>query len=268
VNSRRFTSLSLAAFLVFAPFAAGVQPANALDGIPAGCVPKTDDYKFAHCQIDKSGKFSMAVIGDSHARSWIGPMRKLARKYSWKLTVVSKSACPILDPDSIPKHIPSPSCAQWNRKLLDFLSGSGKFDLIVTASSSLVTHGYKSYSDSFASVAPKITATGATLLVIRDNPKPKSGFQNCLRLHGSTAALDCAQIRWKALNPRDKMPQAVSGSAGVKVADFTDAYCGPQVCSPIIDGILVYRDHSHITGAFANHLTPKLDSVIPGRFKN
>ena len=243
-------------------------PASAKIYLPEKCVVSTTVATFAHCQTDAKGKYSVAVIGDSHARSWFEPMRLLATRYSWKLTVISKSACPILDPANMPRHIPSPSCKSWNRSLQHYLATQPKFDLVINSSSSLVTHGYQSYAQSFRAAVPAITRTGAQLLVIRDNPKPASDFQACIRQNPTTAATQCSRPRADALKPNDPMPAAVASLPGVKVVDFTDSFCGKSSCPPMLAGISVYKDHSHMSKAFARHLTPVLEAAIPAKFKH
>ena len=188
---RALAATAVVSAMVFFPTA----PSQAVIHLPEKCVVSTKVDNFAHCQTDSSGRFSVAIIGDSHARSWFEPMRLLAQKYSWKLTVISKSACPILDPKKFPKHLPSETCKSWNQHLQSYLANNPKFDLVVTASSSLVTHGYQSFATSFRAAVPAITKTGARLLVIRDNPKPASGFQRCIRENPRTAGAACARPR-------------------------------------------------------------------------
>jgi hypothetical protein len=235
--------------------------------VPARCVVETKASGFAHCELRRHGKYSVAIIGDSHARSWLQPMLRLSEKHNWTLTLISKSACPVLDTANPPSSLPSDTCLQWNNSLAKYLATRPHFDLVVNSTSSLVNHGYRSFSKSFAIAAKRIVATGAQLLVIRDNPKPASGFRACIREHLKTAATDCARLRTDALTPNDPMPAAVSGLHGVKVVDFTDAFCGPKLCSPLIDGIVVYKDFSHMSTDWALHLTPKLEAVIPAKFK-
>ena len=52
----------------------------------------------------------------------------------------------------------------------------------------------------------------------------------------------------------------------MKVADLTDRYCDTK-CRPIIDGINVYRDSSHITPAMASKLTAPINKLVPREFK-
>jgi hypothetical protein len=266
----RVIARGLSSLLLLAATSALVQPASAASAavvLPEKCVVATQQDAFVHCEIDKVGRYSVAVIGDSHARSWFAPMLKLASKYSWKLTIISKSACPVLNPASMPQHIPSPTCKHWNENLQSYLKANHKYDLVLSAASSLVTHGYDSYAQSFKSVVPSLTKSGAQLLLVHDNPKPASGFLDCIKNNPNSASTACARDRAAALTPNDPMPDAARGMAGVKVVDFTNSFCGPKTCSPVIDGIVVYKDHSHMSPEWAMHMLPVLDAAIPKKFK-
>ena len=43
---------------------------------------------------------------------------------------------------------------------------------------------------------------------------------------------------------------------GVTLLDFTDVFCGAEVCSPVVGGANVYRDQDHLTVTFADTLAP------------
>jgi SGNH domain (fused to AT3 domains) len=255
-----------AAVLAFALAPITAAPANAYQKGLCAVAVQTDDFFDCHSGNPDS-KLRVALIGDSHTRSWFGPVSEMAAKYDWSLTVVSKSACPPLDPTIMPGHLPSQTCVHWNQQLVKYLKTTPAFGLVINASSSFVTQGQQSYGAAFASMAKKITATGAKLLVIRDNPKPLSNFQDCLKAHPKDGATACARLRSAALTPADPMPGAVAKLPGVQVLDLTNFYCGAKKCAPIIDGIVVYRDHSHISQDWAMHLMPQLEAAIPRQFK-
>lgn len=50
--------------------------------------------------------------------------------------------------------------------------------------------------------------------------------------------------------------------AGVTFADFTDLFCDETRCWAVRDGILVYRDRSHITNSFARVHAGRLSAAI------
>jgi len=58
--------------------------------------------------------------------------------------------------------------------------------------------------------------------------------------------------------------EAAAGLRHVHVLDLTDLFCDGGVCPPVKNGIIVYRDNSHISEPFARSLAPVLgDRLAP-----
>jgi hypothetical protein len=113
----------------------------------------------------------------------------------------------------------------------------------------------------------KITARGTTFLLIHDTPKPKDNFIPCIEMYGAKSSLRCGLPLKGGLTPSDPMPAAVKGMKNVVVADFTSLFCSATYCPPVIGNIIVYRDNSHITSNWAEHLQSALEAKIPAEFK-
>ncbi|MFM5904915.1 MAG: acyltransferase family protein [Micrococcales bacterium] len=232
------------------------------------CKTDRDKTEFITCvQANPHGKVNVALIGDSHTRQYYPPVLDLANKYGWKLTLISKSACPIIDPAKYPTPLSHPSCKIWNGKLDKYLADNPPFDLIINSSSSLVTYGRAEVAAAYASEIAKIAARGTKIVVIHDNPKPGPEFLTCIERNGLASNELCKIPFAKAMRPADPMPEAVRNIAGVTIADFTNLFCEADTCAPVIGNIIVYRDNSHITTPWAKHLEPALESAIPEEFK-
>ena len=54
------------------------------------------------------------------------------------------------------------------------------------------------------------------------------------------------------------MEKAVAAWPSAHLLDFSDLYCEPEVCRPVIGNVVVYRDTGHLTAAFAKTLAPFL----------
>lgn len=233
------------------------------------CKISREGTGFKVCQKgDPHGKIRVALIGDSHTREWFVPVDNLAFKHHWNLTMISKSACSLVDPDVYPANLTHPSCKGWNQQLLAYLGGVKPFDLIINSNSSLVTQGRSDVGASFASMVKKLTANEKTqFFLIHDTPKPNPNFVPCIELWMDKSADKCSVTREQGLTPADPMPGAVSGMANVTVADFTDSFCSLKSCPPVMGNIVVYKDNSHITTTWAAHLQPVLEAAIPAEFK-
>ena len=231
------------------------------------CKVSREEAKFFTCQKgDPKGTIRVALIGDSHTREWFVPVDNLAFKYHWNLTMISKSACTLVDPSMYPPNLTHYTCKGWNQDLESYLASQPPFDLIINSNSSLVTQGRADVGAAFASEVKKITARGTKFFLIHDTPKPKENFIPCIEMYGAQAAFRCSLPVSGGLTPHDPMPAAVKGMKNVIVADFTKLFCG-ATCSPVIDKIIVYRDNSHITSTWAKHLQPQLEAKIPAEFK-
>ncbi len=125
------------------------------------------------------------------------------------------------------------------------------------------------YQDAWAALPPSVRR----IVVIRDTPKGTSDTNACVAR--AVAAREapgptCAVTRSRALD-RDPAIAAARRlhSPRIQTVDLTRYFCGPRVCPPVIGGILVRRDNTHVTGAFSSTLAPYLlravDGLIPSR---
>ncbi|MEY2915617.1 MAG: hypothetical protein RL454_546 [Actinomycetota bacterium] len=233
------------------------------------CKISREGTGFKTCQKgDPNGSIRVALIGDSHTRQWFVPIDDLAFKHHWNVTMISKSACTLVDPAVYPVNLTHRSCKGWNQQLEDYLAGQPAFDLIINSNSTLVTQGRADVGAAFASMVKKLTDNGHTkFFLIHDTPKPDPNFVPCIEMWMKQAGVKCAVSREQGLTPSDPMPGAVAAFPNVVVADLTDSFCDSKTCPPVVGNIVVYRDNSHITSTWAKHLEPVLEASIPAEFK-
>jgi hypothetical protein len=100
------------------------------------------------------------------------------------------------------------------------------------------------------------------IVVIRDTPRMITGTMRCV-MHAHRARIPpgvaCARSRAAALTPD---PLAVAAnrthSRRIRVIDLTHYFCDPRACFPVIGGVLVYKDNTHVTRAYGRTLGPFL----------
>ncbi len=75
----------------------------------------------------------------------------------------------------------------------------------------------------------------------------------------------------RCASPRDKVLAGGGGPAHeaaarsndkVHLVDLNSAICPRERCSPVIGGVLVYRDNNHITATYAATLAPRLGAAL------
>ena len=232
-----------------------------------GCFTDKDAGSFKVCERgDLHGKWRVGLIGDSHTRQYAEPVFALAAKYHWHLFLLSKSACPIQDANDFVSAVANAECQSWNKRLSVWLA-SNPLDLVINSNSTWITLNRADTARSYVKVVSAEISRGTHWLIIRDNPKPKTDFAGRIEKFGATAFADCAVTRDQGLTPRDSLADALQSLPGATVADLTDQYCSPTMCSPIDRGMIVYHDYSHISMTFAKTLAAPLEAFVPAKFK-
>ena len=96
------------------------------------------------------------------------------------------------------------------------------------------------------------------MLVTGDIPRADKDYQACL-LTGKI----CATPRSRALAfpPADAEVAREFGDQ-VTFADFNDRICDRTSCPAMRDGVVVYRDSSHLTATYAASFAPQLTELL------
>lgn len=209
----------------------------------------------------------IALVGDSHARQYFDPLFELVEEYDLALDVVSKTACNIQHPDDYRQWGGGLYCEKWNGLFQQHMTASS-YDLIITSNSTLLHDGNEAPARSFAAAVTEWLETSDQVLVIRDNPKPVTSdtitdFKYCIERYGLDAERECLNTVEKALTPPDGFYDIVADIPGVARVDLTLAYCPDGIsCPAVMDGMIVYRDASHISATFARTLTDELEAEL------
>lgn len=100
-----------------------------------------------------------------------------------------------------------------------------------------------------------LDAAGLRTVVLRDTPGPGLDVPTCLARAQARHAPDetCDAPRGSAIR-EDVFAatlQAASRLRGVSAIDFTDYFCTPTVCPPVLGGTIVYGQPGHISDVFA-----------------
>ncbi|WES65281.1 acyltransferase family protein [Microbacter sp. GSS18] len=225
------------------------------------CFVQLNDARPVTCAfgVDDPDAPTVALIGDSHAYQLLSTFDRLAQKEGWRLVTWFKGACPW---NTTPLSTPGAfgqACAQWRDSVREALAES---DVDVVFTSALATTPYS--ADGFdsahdAAVAGYRQAWGEVLdrgipvVTVVDNPVWATDPNKCLRTRD---AAECDGARGDVLVADDPLRDAAAGVEGVTLLDFTDVFCGAEVCSPVVGGANVYRDQDHITVTFADSLGP------------
>ena len=244
-----------------------------------GCHVAHDVTTPTHCTYgDRGGTIRVIVIGDSIAAQWWAAIDGAARRAGWRITWMSKTACPAADVTVQSQGVRYTACDTWRRNVLTKIRGFARADLVVMAGSSRSTLIRRSdgaiitdpaaasseWAAGYARTIDRLTPLARRLVILRDTPTFASSVPSCVAAHsGWTSA--CSRARSAAYSTaRWTAEMTVDGAYdSVRATDMGDWLCQPSRCWPVTSShVLRYRDAHHLTNTFATALAPAVYSRL------
>ncbi|MCV7175842.1 acyltransferase [Mycolicibacterium sphagni] len=234
-----------------------------------GCLREPFERGQPECAMgDVSSPTRIALVGDSHAAMWAPAFQQVATKRQWRLELLAKGACPLLD---IPIANPLSRmaelfahCAEWRDQIVSRLEAE-RPQLIVLS----LWHGYgtteslsgfqaydTAWIDSLARLVQRLHSTGLKVLVLGPIPGPHFHVPACLSGYLDDVQA-CTPTRSAAVNePGIAAETAAVTANGGQYVDTTGLFCSADRCPVIVGNTLVYLDDNHMSQTYARALTP------------
>jgi hypothetical protein len=211
---------------------------------------------------DPAGDTTVALVGDSHAAQWVPPLIEVAKERGWKLVTNTKSSCPYLDVTLTHTGREYTACRDWNNEITSYLTGPDRPAAVFVSYSRYKPVSGDVVDGAIARLRPLADA-GMPVFLLRDTPWFPVNVPDCASAH-TDQLTRCAASRDAALARRDDtQPTVVEAVPGVELVDLTDFICPADPCSPVIGGVLVYRDNNHMSATYARTLSPRLSAALP-----
>lgn len=214
-------------------------------------------------------KRTVALVGDSHAAHWRGALEVVAQARRWRGFSLTRSGCPL---STAPPDLPRArreSCARWRRAVRRWFTRHPQVKTVIVShlagAGVRVPKGHRrerytisSYLRAWASLPKSVRQ----IIVLRDTPVASVNATICVDealRRRRQPGFACAISRRRAVR-RDLAVVAARrpGMARVKVVDLTRFMCSPRLCYPVVGGVLVHKDKTHLTPMFAATLGPFL----------
>jgi peptidoglycan/LPS O-acetylase OafA/YrhL len=221
---------------------------------------------------DPSGATDVVLLGDSHLGQWWPALERIATARHWRITFLLKTSCPYEDrPATAPW--PRGECETWRDGALRRIAAE-RPDLVLLASNhrAPATVGGVPVAGETAiqvmragaeQTISAIRATGAPVVVIADTPRVPFDPAECLS-RNAAHVLACAVPRDHALDlPWVEAEPAAARAAGAVFVDANAWACSSDPCPMILGHYIVFADTNHLTPAFVQALTSRLDAAIP-----
>jgi hypothetical protein len=196
----------------------------------------------------------------------------LAEKYNWRIDVMGHAGCYWTTAEQERDARPSYQrrlCDDWRSDLARYLDRPGAFDAVLTTHAAAVSIEPRpglTYEQTAVQGMVEAwttqTPAGVPVVAILDNPQSKHTNTQCVERFGQSDPDRCAAPRDWATRRFDGSAEAVARVDKASLVDMTEFYCGPNTCPAVIGGVMVYRDHTHLTATYVTTLAPYLGREV------
>jgi peptidoglycan/LPS O-acetylase OafA/YrhL len=203
---------------------------------------------------DISSKKTIVLYGDSHAAQWLPALDLIGKKRGIKIVSLTKSACPSAE---VIKELSSQydvdDCQAFRDSSVARINRIKPLAVILTGMQPFTAP----YSDEDArpwwlagetKVFNRIKSATQFPIYLTDTPLPQVDIPDCL-VAGRGAACDTAR------------PIAAEVAPGLIPINPTPWLC-TDTCPAVVDGIIAYRDKSHLTVEMSKHLSRELEIAL------
>ncbi|WP_082969784.1 acyltransferase family protein [Mycobacterium sp. E3305] len=246
---------------------------DAVYGKPAttdlkGCVLNLLEVAQPECATgDTSSATTVALVGDSNAGMWAPAFQEVASQRHWRLEVLSKASCPMLDLPINIFHRKYTECEHWRGDIMARLRNEHPrlIALGMLRVGPEFATGFPAYAqawiDSLTRLVQELRGIGANVLVLGPIPDLHSMVPDCLSVHLDDA-MACSLRRAKAVNEAGIASEsAATHAVGGRYADLIDLFCAVDRCPPIVGNTLVYHNEFHVAPQYARVLAPVIGAL-------
>ena len=203
---------------------------------------------------DISSDRAIVIYGDSHAAQWLPALDIIGKRKGIKIISLTKSACPSAE---VIKELSSQydiaDCQAFRDSSVKRIAEIKPLAVIMTGMQPFTApYSTESARDWWLMGEKKaydrIKAHTQYPIYLTDTPLPRVDIPDCLAADRGS--------RCDTSRPVD--PEV---AAGLIPINPTPWLCS-DTCPAVVDGIIAYRDKSHLTVAMSEHLSTKLESAL------
>lgn len=207
-----------------------------------GCDDWYESARLKPCMFGSSNAQHTAVlIGDSVVMQWFPAVRYAFDRPGWRLVVLTKSSCPMVDAPFYYKPAGGiyTTCATWRTSVVRWVAAN-RPDVVITGSANDYAFSGAEWLAGTRAVMAKIAESSGQLLLVRSTP--------LLRPGGQATFDDVHRLEAQALN----------GIGNAATVDLNPTVCPMGACKK-----RAYRDRRHLAPEFTVSLAEEFAARIP-----
>jgi peptidoglycan/LPS O-acetylase OafA/YrhL len=218
---------------------------------------------------DPDAAHTAVLLGDSIGLQWFAAVEAIVRERGWRLLVLTKSACPMVDYPYYYRVIRSEYtvCAQWRDKALVYIAGLEP-DLLLIGSDGEYPFSQAAWREGSAAVLERLAPHAGQVALLAPSPRVSFDGPGCLARRARLAQLlPMAPVDGcrEALRERPALSglrTAAEARDNVDWIDMTQEICPGGICSARRGDDLVYRDQAHLAEQYVLSLKTALSAKL------
>ncbi|QVL49813.1 MAG: acyltransferase [Thiocapsa sp.] len=217
---------------------------------------------------------TVVLVGDSILAQWFSMVPALFPAPAWRIVVLTKSACAMVDEDYFYPRIGQvyTVCNEWRDAVLAEIERI-RPEVVITGSAATYDFTETQWIEGSARVFSRLSNAAENVVVVPGTPSLPFDGPGCVARNlssdgkiGRTACQATDRRRLVERSTRD-LSQAVERFGNVHLLDLSEIVCPAGICNAVTeDGLLVFRDSQHLTDRFVRAMIPivrdKLDAAV------
>jgi peptidoglycan/LPS O-acetylase OafA/YrhL len=226
-----------------------------------GCDDWTESAELKHCDYgNHESKNEVFLIGDSVSGQWFPALAELATEQDSRLSVFTKSACPMVDASYFYSKIGQyyEACDVWRSRVLAEIVKRHPA-IVVMSSASTYPFSPATWIDGTRSVLDTFASRVGTVVILLPTPVLETDLTTCIanqiwQKHTLSVELNSKCIEHssddRGANISLGLIKLTEEYDNVYALSLNELVCPDSICSGIADDIVVFRDRMHLTNAF------------------
>lgn len=218
----------------------------------------------------KDAKYTAVIMGDSIGLQWFPALAKIYSKPDWKILVITKSACPMVDEAFFYQRIGREyvECAAWRTSAINAL-GSLKPDVVIFGSGAQYPFTKTQWIEGTSRILDVVSKIADQVYVIRATPVIPFDGPACLsRQHWQPKFLSkIDKCRAPAFSETNDdvfhwLTEAASRQSNATVVDLNGLVCPNGTCTADRLDKTVFRDTQHLTASFVESISKEVNNKL------
>ncbi|HNJ99003.1 MAG TPA: SGNH hydrolase domain-containing protein, partial [Ilumatobacteraceae bacterium] len=238
-----------------------------------GCLVGFFDDTSPTCEYgDLTSDTTIALYGDSHVDQWFPAAEAAAKANHWKLLVISKSKCTILDiPVLYDGTRTYPTCKRWQPTALERVMAPDVKVVVITqwrqhyrvldGGNARVVRDSE-WRAGLTEVVTTLEQAGKQVLLLADSPFAHQSMDECMSDHPTTLSRCHFDRASHVVADELLLEQEVAAATGAEFYDTAPWFCANEICPVVIGNLAVYLDPHHINNTYGLALTPYFELLM------